>query len=129
MIQPVTPSEARLSERSMFGPPGSVYVYLSYGVHVLLNLVCDRESVGSAVLVRSFEPLGDVSVLRANRERARRRPTRARPAGWLSCGPGRVGQALGLELDLDGLNLGKHRVFTSSMTGAALDCEGPRGWA
>ena len=42
----------------MFGPPGRLYVFLSYGVHRLLNFVCDQEGVGSAVLVRSYEPLG-----------------------------------------------------------------------
>jgi DNA-3-methyladenine glycosylase len=84
----------------MFGPPGSVYVYRSYGIHVLLNLVCDIESVASAVLIRSFEPLGENANLRHNRgvdtDDARR----------LSCGPGRVGQALGLHLGLNGLPLG-----------------------
>ena len=98
-----------LRNRSMFGPPGSVYVYLSYGIHVLLNLVCDRESVGSAVLVRSFEPLGDTSGLLANRlgpGSPRAAKSRDLPPTWLSCGPGRVGQALALTLGLDGLPLG-----------------------
>lgn len=94
---------------SMFGPPGSIYVYLSYGIHVLLNLVCERESVGSAVLVRSFEPLGDTSGLLANRLGAAG-PGAVQPQDmpptWLSCGPGRVGQALALTLALDGLALG-----------------------
>jgi DNA-3-methyladenine glycosylase len=95
--------------RSMFGPPGSIYVYLSYGIHLLLNLVCDKDSVGSAVLVRSFEPLGDTRMLLAGRLRAGS-PTAVHPQDmpptWLSCGPGRVGQALALTLDLDGLPLG-----------------------
>ena len=99
-----------LRNRSMFGPPGSIYVYLSYGIHVLLNLVCDRESVGSAVLVRSFEPLGDTSGLLAQ-SAGRRKPGATphpghEPPAWLSCGPGRVGQALALALGLDGLPLG-----------------------
>ncbi len=92
-----------LRNRSMFGPPGSVYVYLSYGIHVLLNLVCDRESVGSAVLVRSFEPLGETSGLLANRlgpGSPRDAKSRDLPPAWLSCGPGRVGQALALTLGL-----------------------------
>jgi DNA-3-methyladenine glycosylase len=100
--------------RAMFGPAGHIYVYRSYGVHVLLNLVCDEEGIGSAVLIRSFEPLGDVSVLRRNRSVSWSRgavevlePTKSVVDGrWLSCGPGRVGQALGLHLGLDGLGLG-----------------------
>ncbi len=95
--------------RSMFGPPGHIYVYLSYGVHVCLNVVCDAEAVGAGVLIRSFEPIGDVSVLRANRAHGERSTTpsdRRAKLGWLSCGPGRVGQALGLRLELDGLPFG-----------------------
>ncbi|MCL4367666.1 MAG: DNA-3-methyladenine glycosylase [Actinobacteria bacterium] len=91
---------------SMFGPAGHIYVYLSYGVHVLLNIVCDGESIGSAVLIRSFEPLGETSVLCQNRslpvDLSRGHGTLKRVA----CGPGRVGQALGLHLGLDGLPLG-----------------------
>lgn len=108
----------------MFGPPGHIYVYLSYGIHVLLNLVCDREAVASAVLVRSFEPLDDVSVLWANRvlrvageaDQAEQVPPQPGPGRgpseqderlkWLACGPGRLGQALGLTLGLNGLALG-----------------------
>lgn len=102
---------------AMFGSPGSVYVYLSYGVHVLLNLVCDQESVGSAVLIRSFEPVGDTTRLLMNRAPRGRsmQPVERKNAppslpgdGWrLSCGPGRVGQALGLHLALNGLPLGE----------------------
>ncbi len=85
----------------MFGPPGSIYVYQSYGIHVLLNIVCDRVSVGSAVLIRSFEPKGDSEVLRDNRRQG------IGASRDLSCGPGRVGQALGLHLGLNGLALGE----------------------
>jgi DNA-3-methyladenine glycosylase len=86
---------------AMFGPPGSIYVYRSYGIHVLLNLVCERESVASAVLIRSFEPVGDVKYLRRNRG------MEDGDGRELSCGPGRVGQALGLHLGLNGLELGE----------------------
>lgn len=90
----------------MFGPPGCIYVFLSYGIHVCLNVVCDAESVGAAVLIRSFEPVGDSSRLGQNR--SRRASKGAVPEGpLLSCGPGRVGQALGLCLGLNGRPLGE----------------------
>lgn len=100
---------------AMFGAPGCLYLYLSYGIHVLLNLVCDRQSVGSAVLVRSFEPVGDTTVLARNRRIQRTAAGRCEAAVSgtsrdrlpLSCGPGRVGQALGLHLGLNGLPLGQ----------------------
>jgi DNA-3-methyladenine glycosylase len=94
---------------SMFGSPGSIYVFLSYGIHVCLNVVCDAESVGSAVLIRSFEPLGDVATLRSNRLRGRDSANLSEANAklkWLASGPGRVGQALGLHLGLDGLPFG-----------------------
>jgi DNA-3-methyladenine glycosylase len=73
---------------AMFGPPGTLYVFLSYGVHYLLNLVTDERGVGSAVLVRAFEALeGDIG-------------------GTSRCGPGRVGSALGVTPQLNGLPLG-----------------------
>lgn len=109
---------------AMFGPSGHIYVYLSYGIHVLLNLVCDEEDVGSAVLVRAFEPVRDASILWANRvlrvpgddgqggRHLEESPSASRPSEqherlkWLACGPGRLGQALGLTLGLNGLSLG-----------------------
>jgi len=100
---------------AMFGPPGCVYVYLSYGVHVLLNVVCDQESFGSAVLIRAFEPVGDTARLFQNRAshgrsvEPRKRAPLDRPTDGrsLSLGPGRLGQALGLRLALNGLPLGE----------------------
>ena len=89
--------------RALFGRPGTIYVYLSYGVHVLLNLVCDRESVASAVLVRAFEPMGPLDVLARNR----RLSLQGLDSRDLSRGPGRVGRALGLDLRFDGLPLGE----------------------
>lgn len=96
---------------AMFGAPGTIYVFRSYGIHLLLNLVCDVEGVGSAVLVRSFEPLGDTRRLQANRGMAvpRALGDSQRQASFrrLGTGPGRVGQALAVGLDLNGRELGE----------------------
>jgi DNA-3-methyladenine glycosylase len=87
----------------MFGVAGRLYIYLSYGIHRLLNLVCDSEGRGSAVLIRALEPMGDVAHLRRNRGVAGEHVH----SYELAVGPGRVGQALGLELTMNGLALGR----------------------
>jgi DNA-3-methyladenine glycosylase len=78
----------------LLGPPGNVYVYRSYGVHALLNLVAEEDGVGAAVLVRALEPIeGEAAMQR------RRGP---RPTRDLCSGPGKLTQALGIWLDLNG---------------------------
>jgi DNA-3-methyladenine glycosylase len=83
--------------RTLFGPPGRAYVYLSYGVHTMLNAVCEPEGVGAAVLIRALDPLAGIEQMRA-----RRRPAGdARgPIGEhdLCSGPGKLTQALGISL-------------------------------
>lgn len=74
---------------AMFGPPGTVYVYLSYGCHLCLNVV---GRAGEAVLIRALLP--EVGV----EEMVHRRGT----ARDIASGPGRLGQALGLTLDDSG---------------------------
>ena len=84
-----------MRNRNIFGPPGIAYVYLSYGTHKLLNVVCEPEGVGSAVLIRALRPIdGDVLM--------ERRRGRARD---LCNGPGRLTQALGVDLTYDGQDL------------------------
>jgi DNA-3-methyladenine glycosylase len=85
----------------MFGPPGTLYLFVSYGVHLLLNLVCLPEGRGAAVLVRALEPVGDTSVLLANRGLS------VDDLRVSTSGPGRVGSALGLHFDLNNLRLGE----------------------
>lgn len=82
----------------MWGPPGHAYVYLCYGVHNMLNVVTGREGEGAAVLIRACEPvsgLGQVLQRRKARPEAGDRPL-------LLTGPGKVGQALGLDTSWSG---------------------------
>lgn len=79
---------------ALWGPPGTVYVYLCYGVHHLLNLVTGAEGQAAAVLVRACEPLAGMPTIR------RRRGAMDGPA--LLTGPGKVGAALGLDLGWNG---------------------------
>jgi DNA-3-methyladenine glycosylase len=80
--------------QALFGPPGAWYVYLSYGMHWCANLVCQRTGLASAVLLRALEPLEGLDIMRS-----RRGPV---PDRELCSGPGKLCQALGITLGLDG---------------------------
>jgi DNA-3-methyladenine glycosylase len=97
--EPASHAWAGLTARTapLFGPPGIAYVYRSYGIHALLNAVCDHEDSGAAVLIRALEPLDGIEVMRARRAVARDEE--------LCNGPGKLTQALGIGLDLNGTSL------------------------
>jgi DNA-3-methyladenine glycosylase len=84
-----------MRNRNIFGRPGIAYVYLSYGIHHLLNVVCEPEDVGSAVLIRALRPVEGGDLMESRRGRARD----------LCNGPGRLTQALGIDLAYDGRDL------------------------
>lgn len=81
----------------LFGPPGFAYVYRSYGIHALLNVVAEPEGVGAAALIRAIEPTEGIEIMRQ-----RRGPVRD---AELTNGPGKLTQALGIGLDLNGVSL------------------------
>jgi DNA-3-methyladenine glycosylase len=82
---------------TLFGPPGTAYVYRSYGIHALLNAVCEGYDVGAAVLIRALEPLAGVDAMRARRNLER--------VEDLCSGPGKLTQALGIDLHLNATSL------------------------
>ena len=84
---------------TLFGPPGRSYVYLSYGVHALLNAVCEPEGVGAGVLIRALEPVDGVELMA---ERRGLDPSQMRA---LCSGPGKLTQALAVTLADNGSDL------------------------
>ena len=82
---------------TLFGPPGRAYVYFSYGVHSLLNAVAEEEDVGAAVLIRALEPVEGIELMRERRGLERTED--------LCSGPGKLTQALGIGLALNGSSL------------------------
>jgi len=83
----------------LFEEPGRAYVYLSYGIHHLLNFVAEPEGSAAAVLIRAVEPLEGLTEMRRRRGRA--------DVHELCSGPGKVGQALGVDLTLNRAELGR----------------------
>lgn len=82
---------------ALFAAPGTAYVYRSYGIHALLNAVCERDGVGAAVLIRALEPVTGAALMARRRGRERRED--------LCSGPGKLTQALGIALARNGTSL------------------------
>jgi DNA-3-methyladenine glycosylase len=83
--------------RTLYGAPGNAYVYFSYGIHSLLNAVAEEDGIGAAVLIRALEPVDGIAVMRERRGVARDEE--------LCNGPGKLTQALGIGLSLNGTSL------------------------
>ncbi|MFP5451503.1 MAG: DNA-3-methyladenine glycosylase [Thermoleophilia bacterium] len=95
----------------MFGPPGRLYVYRSYGMHWCVNLVCEPEGRGAAVLIRALEPTRGLDAMRARRGDGRP----------LAAGPGRLTQALAI----DGTHNGRSAVGPDAVVALAGRGETP----
>jgi DNA-3-methyladenine glycosylase len=83
-----------LRNAALFGPPGRAYVYLSYGIHWCLNMVCREEGHAAGVLIRALEPTTGIALMTRRRGTADLR--------LLCSGPGRLGQALAVSSALNG---------------------------
>ena len=99
MDEPACHAYAGLTERTrpLFGPPGRAYVYFSYGIHSLLNAVCEEEGIGAAVLIRALEPVDGIEEMRGRRG--------VQLATDLCSGPAKLTQALGVGLSLNDSSL------------------------
>lgn len=111
----------------MFGPPGHLYVYFTYGMHFCANLVCEAEGVGAAVLVRALEPAAGLE-----RMAERRGPVVLRADGsvdpHLLCGgPARLTQALAINRAQNGLPAWREPLVVVPPAGAAAG--GPASWS
>jgi DNA-3-methyladenine glycosylase len=97
--EPASHAFAGLTPRTqvLFGPPGNAYVYRSYGIHAMLNAVADDDGVGAGVLIRALEPLEGLDLMRERRGLDAEK--------MLCSGPGKLTQALGIWLDLNGTSL------------------------
>ena len=83
---------------TMFGKPGLLYVYFSYGMHWCANAVCGPGTTPHAVLLRAAAPVAGLETMRARRTKARRDVDLCR-------GPGSLGQAFGFDRSFDGADL------------------------
>lgn len=87
----------------MFGPPGHVYVYVSYGMHFCMNVVTDVPGVAGAVLLRALEPVTGIEIMERNRGGKR--------VVDLCNGPGKLCQAFGITLAENGEDLEGDRMW------------------
>lgn len=85
------------SVRALWGPPGIAYVYRSYGIHAMVNVVTQPEHSPSAVLLRAGRPVEGWEAIRARRPGV--------PDRDLARGPGRLARALGVSLSDDGIDV------------------------
>lgn len=82
----------------MFGPAGSAYVYLCYGIHHMFNIVSGPEQTAHAILIRAIEPILGIDIMLERRSMNTLRPQ-------LTAGPGVLTKALGIHKRNTGLNL------------------------
>ena len=121
---PAAHSYGGMTERNavMFGPPGFVYVYRSYGIHWCLNFVCEAAGSASAVLIRAIEPTAGLAAMRRRRGKNLDLPE----ARDLCSGPGKLCEALGVTHKHNGLPLDRPPFELRARVGTQDVMAGPR---
>lgn len=113
-----------LRNAAMFGPPGTLYVYRSYGIHWCVNIVCEPKDIGSAVLLRAIEPTKGIKTIQSRRHTDNKR--------LLCSGPARLTQALNIDSSFNGVSIDndtivllpptkKHKIIRSTRIGISRD--------
>jgi DNA-3-methyladenine glycosylase len=102
----------------MFGPPGHVYVYRSYGIHWCVNFVCEAEASASAVLIRALMPTKGLPTMRRRRGLEDER--------LLCAGPGRLCEALAITRAYNGMALDEAPFALFARTAPVEIAAGPR---
>lgn len=105
--------------RHLFEPPGTLYCYRSYGIHICANVVCGPDGSGSAVLLRAGQVIGGLGLARSRRPGV--------PDAALARGPGCLGQVAGLTLADSGRHLGEQGLeLSAAPAGVGEIASGPR---
>jgi DNA-3-methyladenine glycosylase len=103
----------------MYGEPGHLYTYFTYGMHVCANVVCSPAGIATAVLLRAGEVVDGVELARARR-------TTSKTDADLARGPARLVVALGIVLGDDGADLDHGDITLELATERASFAQGPR---
>ena len=96
---------------SMYGPPGTAYVYVIYGMYHCLNLITVEEGVPEGVLIRGVEPLENIEQMAKNRFQKSYSKLTAYQKRNLTNGPGKLSMAFGIDRSLDKEDLSKDRLY------------------
>lgn len=98
-------NDGKFTDRTkvMYGPPGTSYIYLCYGIHHLFNVVTNKEGLADAVLIRAVKPLMGIDVMTRRRQ--------IKNKSRLTDGPGKLTQALGITTDYNSCDLLKPPIW------------------
>ena len=107
----------------MYGPPGIAYVYFTYGMHCCLNAVCEPDGKAGAVLIRAVEPMRGVPIMAARRGKIAFDAAGRPKPGAICSGPGKLTQALAINLTHNGATLQGPCIWITAGNGPEDRCK------